>query len=380
MRWLSYRVLWVVLALLLLAPQPAAAYSVLAHEAIVDAAWDDGVVPFLKRRFPAATDAELLQARAYAYGGAIIQDLGYFPFGSKLFTNLVHYVRGGDFVESLVREATTLNELAFAAGAMAHHASDNAGHPIAVNRAIPLIYPKDRDRYGQQVLYVQAPKHHLMTEFAFDVLQVARGGYAADAYHAFVGFAVAEDVLERAFKRTYGLDLEDLFADLDLAIGTYRWAVGTTIPEMTRIAWREKHDEIERATPGVPRDAFLYDLQRREFEQQFGTKYRKPGLLSRMLAFIIRIVPKVGPLRPFAFRPLTPEAERLFLDSTKRAATAYLASLRDAANGRLALANTDFDTGEPLKPGVNPLADETLRDLASKIRESRAALATADAR
>src|ERR1700743_121964 len=101
------------------APQ-CAGYSVLAHEAIIDAAWKDGIVPLLLSRFPYATPEELLEAHSYAYGGAIIQDLGYYPFGSKFFSDLTHYVRSGDFVLALLRDAQDLNEYAFALGAAAH--------------------------------------------------------------------------------------------------------------------------------------------------------------------------------------------------------------------------------------------------------------------
>jgi hypothetical protein len=358
-------------ALLLFAPATASSYSVLAHESMVDAAWESGVVPLLRQRFPRATDEDMLEARAYAYGGAIIQDLGYFPFGSRLFTNLVHYVRAGDFIEELLRDARDVNELAFAAGALAHHASDNAGHPIAVNRVVPMAYPKDRARFGDTVLYVESPKHHLMTEFAFDVLQVARGAYAAEAFHAFVGFEVATDLLERAFLATYGMKLGDLFLDQSLAIGTYRWAVGTVIPEMTRIAWREKRDEIEKASPGATAATFIYRMERRDFEAQFGTKYRRPGFAARFLAFIVKILPKVGPLRALAFKPLTTEGERLFLDSVTRARAAYLAALTSARSGRPSLPNTDFDTGDRPVRGANALADETYDELVKKLGEEK---------
>src|SRR5689334_8882207 len=94
-----------VASVLLLSPRPAAGYSVLAHQALVDSMWTSEIVPLLKQRFPRTTEADLLRARAFAYGGCIIQDLGYYPFGSHLFTNLTHYVRAGDFVETLLRDA-----------------------------------------------------------------------------------------------------------------------------------------------------------------------------------------------------------------------------------------------------------------------------------
>ena len=110
----------VVLVAIVLIPHDARAYSVLAHEANIDALWETSLRPLLARRFPTATRDELAQARAYAYGGAVIQDLGYYPFGSRLFSRLVHYVRTGDFVEALLRESQDVNEYAFALGALAH--------------------------------------------------------------------------------------------------------------------------------------------------------------------------------------------------------------------------------------------------------------------
>jgi hypothetical protein len=355
----------------LLVARPARAYSVLAHQATVDAAWDELAVPLLRRHFPRATVSELVAARAYAYGGSLIQDLGYYPFGSHLFTDLTHYVRSGDFVAALLRNARDVNEYAFALGALAHYSSDNAGHPMAVNRAVPLVYPKIRREVGDAALYVDSPKRHVMVEFAFDVLQVARGAYVQQAYRERIGFEVSERVLDAAMRDTYGLALDDLLVDVDLAIGTYRRAVSTTIPEMTRIAWREKRDEIEERTPGVTRQAFVFAFSGRDYDDAFGTKYRKPGLFSRVLAFMIKIIPKIGPLRVLAFEPLTPEAERLFLQSVAAAHARYRDQVRALGRGRLTLSNTDFDTGLQPRLGSNPLADKTYAALLDKLADRK---------
>ena len=368
-------IVWSLTAVLFLAcwwPSAADAYGVLAHEATIDSAWDAAVVPLIRQRFPGQTADTLRRARAYAYGGSLIQDLGYFPFGSRLFTDLVHYVRTGDFVEALLREARTADEYAFALGALAHYASDNAGHPLAVNRAVPLMYPQLRAEFGDRALYVDNPKRHLMVEFAFDVSQVARGAYAAQAYHDFIGFQVARPLLERAFLETYGLEVKDLFMDVDLAIGTYRYVVSTTIPQMTRIAWRDRRDEIEKARPGITRDAFLFSMNRRTFDQDFGGKYRKPGPLSRVLAFFVKILPKVGPLATLAFEPLTPEVEQMFLDSAARAHERFRAALgRVGPDGSIELRNTDFDTGQQPKLGANKLADAAHAELSQKLAERK---------
>src|SRR6476661_6215296 len=225
-------------------PRPAAGYSVLAHEANIDAVWDPTIKALLLARFPETTPEQLLEARAYAYGGCVLQDLGYYPFGSHFFSNLLHYVRTGDFVEALIRDARDVNEYAFALGALGHYEADNTGHPIAVNRAVALMYPKLEAEFGQSVTYEQSPKRHVLVEFAFDVVQVAAGAYAPEAYHSYIGFKVAKPALERAFQDTYGIQMKDVFFSEDLAIATYRHAVGTTIPEMTKVAWGKKRDQI----------------------------------------------------------------------------------------------------------------------------------------
>jgi Zinc dependent phospholipase C len=182
-----------IVALGLLAPRPAAAYSVLAHEANINALWDSTIAPMLQARFPEASREQLLEARGYAYGGCVIQDLGYYPFGSRFFSNLLHYVRTGDFIAALIRDAQDVDEFAFALGALGHYAADNDGHPMAVNRAVALMYPKLKKQFGNRVTYVQSPKNHVLVEFSFDVVQVAAAAYAPAAYHAFIGFRVAPE-------------------------------------------------------------------------------------------------------------------------------------------------------------------------------------------
>jgi len=299
----------------------------------------------------------------------VIQDLGYYPFGSHFFSNLVHYVRSGDFVEALLREAHDRNEFAFALGALAHYSADNAGHPIAVNRSVPLMYPKLRAKYGDEVTYDEDPKRHIMVEFAFDVVQVAGGAYLPDAYKGYIGFEVAKPVLDRAFRDTYGIELKDLFLNEDLAIGTYRYAIAKTIPEMTRVAWKDKQDEIQKVTPHVKQEAFVYSLTRAQYEQAFGTSYRRPGLLARLLVFLFKLLPKIGPLKALAFTPPTAEAERLFTESFRTARDHYRALLTEARDARIQLPNTDFDTGKLARWGEYPLADETYLDLLDKLTD-----------
>src|SRR6266581_2886500 len=88
------------------------AYSVLTHEEVVDLLWKDAIRPLLAQRFPDATPDDLKKAHAFAYGGSLIQDMGYYPFGNKYFSDLLHYVRSGDFVVNLIEESSSLNEFA----------------------------------------------------------------------------------------------------------------------------------------------------------------------------------------------------------------------------------------------------------------------------
>ncbi len=358
---------------MLCVPREAGAYSVLAHEANIDALWETSLRPLLARRFPRATREEVTQARAYAYGGAVIQDLGYYPFGSHFFSNLVHYVRSGDFVEALIREAQDINEYAFALGALAHYASDNVGHPEAVNRAVALMYPKLRAKYGNSVTYADSPSSHVIVEFSFDVVQAASGGYVSEMYQSFIGFQVAKPVLERAFLATYGIEMNDVFLTEDLAIGSYRHAISETIPEITRVAWRDKREEIERLNPGAAAEKFVFNLSPKEYDKAYGTDYQKPGLMARFLAFLYKLLPKIGPLKPLQFKAPTKEAEALFLASFKDSRDRYRAALDAVGRGRLDLPNTNFDTGKPSAHGDYTLADDTYAELLDRLTGHRLA-------
>ena len=351
----------------LASPAPAGAYSALAHEAIIDAVWDSSIVPALRARFSTTSDADLKRARAFAYGGSLIQDIGYYPFSSRFFGNLTHYVRSGDFVEALIREATDVTEYAFALGALAHYAADNTGHPLAVNRSVPVLYPKLRAQFGDVVNYAQNPAAHLKTEFGFDVVQVARGQYASGAFHDFIGFEVSKPVMERAFKSTYGLDLQDVFASIDFSIGTFRWTVNNTIPGMTKVAWQLKEKEILALTPQITRETFVFSQTQAQYEQQWGTQYKQPGWIHKFLAALMRIIPRFGPFKPLAFVPPTPETEKWFLDSFARTVTTYRTLVDEARQSRLSIANRNFDTGAATKPGQYALADRTYAQLVERL-------------
>jgi Zinc dependent phospholipase C len=352
----TQRVVALLCILLVFPPLKLHGYSVLTHEAIIDSVWKDSIEKVLLKRFPRATADDLRHARAYAYGGCIVQDMGYYPLGSHLFTDLTHYVRSAAFVQAMLRDARDINEYAFALGALAHYVADNTGHPVAINRAVPMLYPKIRKKFGEYATYGDDPTSHIKTEFAFDVLQVARGRYVSQAYHDFIGFEVSKPVLERAFRETYALELDNVFVALDASIASYRKSVSKTIPKATKVAWELKKDEIVKNMPGATPESFVFN-------------YRKPGSGTKMLAAVIRIVPKIGPLRAMAFHPPTPETEKLFLQSFDATVDRYRQLLAAERDGRLRIPDVNFDLGEPPKAGTYKLADETYAELVEELAE-----------
>jgi hypothetical protein len=348
------------------------AYSVLTHEAIIDLAWDRSIKPLLLHRYPTLTEDALREAHGYAYGGAIMQDMGYYPFGRRLLSDLVHYVRGGDFVNALLTEAQDANELAFAIGALAHYAADDSGHTIAINRIVPMMYFKLKKQFGPVVTYEQAPSAHLKTEFSFDVVHVAQQHYAPESYHDFIGFKVAKPVFERAFLKTYGIELKDVFLSVDLALGTFRYTVGSIIPEMTKVAWESKKDEIVKARPGATRQKFIYNLSRASFEKEWGTEYERPGVFARFLAFLFRMIPKVGPFKALSFRAPPPDAQKLFMESFNQTLDQYRLKIASLQRGEaLHLVNENLDTGKVTPFGTYQLADKAFAKLLKKLMDRK---------
>ena len=349
--------------LLLLPPPPARAYSVLSHEQVVDLAWKSHIIPLLRRRWPAITREQIKEAHAYAYGGAIIQDIGYYPFGSHLLSDMLHYVRSGDFVDNLIRDAQTPDEYAFALGALAHYTSDSYGHP-AINRATAAEYPRLRRRYGPVVLYDQDPEAHLQTEFGFDVLEVVQQRYAPEAFHDFIGFQVSKPVLERAFQDTYGLPLKLVLTKEDLAIGTYRRTVSTLLPKMTQVAVADYGKQMQQAEPTFVPKKLIYRMSKADYQKRFGNSYRRPGIGARILAFFIKLIPKIGPLRDLSLRVPSADAQKTFLSGMDTVVDHYERSIRQLSteppdHPSLQLPAVNLDDGKPTSPGSYPLADQT---------------------
>ena len=343
-----------------------AAYSVLTHEEIVDLVWKDNLLPMLKQRFPNATDDDLKKAHAFAYGGSLVQDMGYYPFGNKYFSDLTHYVRSGDFIVNLLKESSDLNEYAFALGALAHYSADTSGHPT-VNQAVAIQFPKLRKKYGNSVTYEDDPKAHIRTEFGFDVTQVAKNRYTSDRYHDFIGFEISKPLMERAFQDTYGIPLTDVISNEDLAIGTFRRAISNVLPEMTRVALISRRQEIVAETPNFKAREFRYYLSRAKYQKEWGKGYRKAGFGTRVLAFFLRFMPKIGPFKALDFKIPTQKTEDLYIASVDLTVEDYKKLLKESADGPLHLTNKDFDTGHDTRAGEYALTDKAYAHLLDQL-------------
>jgi Zinc dependent phospholipase C len=349
-------------------PASVQAYSVLTHEEVVDLAWKDQIRPLLLKRFPAAIPDDLRRAHAFAYGGSVVQDMGYYPFGKKYFSDLVHYVRTGDFIGNLLRDSSDINEYAFALGALAHYSSDNTGHP-AINRITAIEFPKLGAKFGNEVTYAENHKAHIQTEFGFDMVQVAKNRYTSDSYHDFIGFEISQPLLERAFFETYGLKLQEVLGDEDLAIGSFRRAVSQFIPAMTKAALLNRRADLVKEVPDYSEKVFLYRISRTNYEKEWGTVYRRPGIGSRILAFLLRIIPKRGPATALDFKVPSSKTEDMYVKSVNETMDNYHALLNQVARNDLNFPDTNCDTGRDTAAAEYSLADDTYAHLLDDLKK-----------
>jgi hypothetical protein len=347
----------------------AKSFSILAHEAIVDAEWDLTLKPMLLKRYPAATLQDLIKAHSYTYGGSLVADIGYMPGGDAHFTDLLHYVRSGDFIINLLNEAQTLNEYAFALGALSHYIADKYGHSLATNVTVPELYPELKRKFGNVVTYEDDHTSHSRMEFAYDAVQVGRSQYASVAYHDFIGFNIAELPLERAFLKTYGQDLHSIIGNFQSSISMMRWGVKNLFPALTRKAWRANRAEIRKTYGKGAKRKFKYKMSDRMYKKEFSGKQSKPDFKARALAFIVRILPKVGPLKNLKFVYPGPEGEKRFTQVFDTIIRNYAIALHNWDDHKLRLNDINLDTGGPLAFGSYRLADKTYCDLVINLQK-----------
>ncbi|MHB8302201.1 MAG: zinc dependent phospholipase C family protein [Acidobacteriaceae bacterium] len=364
----GYVLLWLLLLVCGLSAR-LSAYSFLTHQDLIDVAWNDSIRPLLLERYPGATEAQLRQARAYAYGGATIQDIGYYPFGHQYFSNLTHYVRSGDFVINLLANSRNVDDYAFALGALSHYVGDNDGHRFATNPSTAIEFPKLGKKYGPIVTYDESPNAHIRTEFAYDVEQLSRHRFAPAGYLDSVGFHVPRALLERAFVETYGVPLRSVLGHEAPAIQSYHKSVGKLLPAVAdaeALVYRNDFPP-DRRTPAFQ----LFEArQLRSRDENGWTNWKhKEGFQVHLLALgieLMRFGPKIGPLSALAIRGPDMETDRWFIESLNRSDADYVQLLKTLAanpNKVLSLPNRDLDTGHRVRPGAYPLTDQTYAKL-----------------
>ena len=356
----------ILLILLTAFSRPAGGYAVLTHEAIVDLTWTDSIQPLLLRRFPTLTPAQLREAHAYAYGGCVIQDLGYYPFGKPIFSDLLHYVRTGDFIRALFRDSKDANDVAFAVGALSHYLGDTIGHPSAINLSVGQEFPELARKYGKNVNYAEGPHQHVRAEFAFDIDEIAKHRMAPERYLNHIGFAVPIPLLTRAIFDTYGLDLAQIVGHSNPKLRGYRYSVRTLLP---RVAYAETLLYRSSFPPDVPSpslDILNQDVARLSAADNWDSYRRHAGIGTHLLAGFIFIVPKVGPLSDVSLRGPTASGKQNYLDSLVKT-TARLRAMLANATKTDGVPNEDLDTGLDVFPGTYSLEDYTYADLLHRV-------------
>ena len=348
-----------------------AAYSVLTHEELIDLAWNDSIRPLLLKKFPSATEEQLRVAHAYAYGGSAIQDMGYYPFGKQFFSNLTHYVRSGDLIAWLFRNAKTIDEYAFAIGALSHYLGDSIGHADAINPATALAFPKLGRKYGPVVTYDQSPHGHIRTEFAFDVEELANGEFAPPSYLRFIGLKVPRKFLEQAFINNYGFDIHEVLGRARPALRSYRTSVRTFIPSFAE-AEVVLHGSKFPAPPGEDETyrKFIEQVARTNYERKWNHRYGGPGFKAHLLAIVVFLVPKVGGASDLAIKIPTSQTQDWYWQSVNRTVDEFRRALRELvleADGPPSLTNIDLDTGDRVKLGDYRRADQTYKQLLDRL-------------
>ena len=355
---------------LLLAATPAVPYSVQSHQELIDLAWKQSIRPILLKHYPTLTEAQLQEAHAYAYGGCAIQDFGYYPFANGFFSDLTHYVRSGDFVSSLLRNAHTADELAFAIGSLSHYIGDTVGHSLAVNLSVPLEFPRLEQKFGPSVNYAQDPHAHVQTEFAFDINQLSKRRFAPTAYVKYVGLEVPRPLLRKAFFETYGLNLPDIMGTKETSIRVYRNAVRSFLPNIARAETILHKKNFPADVPSPDLDDLTKDLLQASADNNWEAYRKPPGFTSHLYAGFIFILPKVGTLKMLAIKGPTPQTEDLYIKSMNRSIKSMRFVLTNFDRIERYIPNRDLDTGLVVKPGGYPLADTTYAKLLAMITKT----------
>jgi hypothetical protein len=355
------------------------AYSVLTHEQLIDVAWNDSIRPLLLAKFPGATEEQLREAHAYAYGGSAVQDMGYYPFGKQFFSNLTHYVRTGDFVAWMLSNARSLDEYAFAIGALSHYVGDSIGHSQAINRATAVEFPKLADKFGPSVTYDESPHGHIRTEFAFDVAELADGDFPPAAYLRHIGFRVPRKFLEEAFAKTYGFDIHEVLGRARPALRSYRTSVRSFIPAFAEAEVVLHRHQFPAHIDSETDRIFRERLARTAYKRKWKHTRKGPGVKAHLLAVLVFLVPKIGAASDLAIKIPNPQTYEMYQTSVNHTVDIFQDMLHKLTNTEdVKLANIDLDTGDHVKRGEYPLADATYARLLERLTSNPDRIIPAD--
>jgi len=323
----------------------------------------------LLNRFPSLTTEQLRKAHAYAYGGCVVQDSGYYPFANEFFSDLTHYVRSGDFVQKLFQHAHTANELAFAIGALSHYVGDSIGHSQATNPSVAIMFPKLRDKYGSSVNYAQGKYQHGQVEWAFDACQAAKLRLAPAAYVHDIGLDVPREQLADAFYETYGIPLREIVSGPLPAMKTFRFGARSFLPNFTYAEALLHKGGFPADTSGPELEEYEREIGQLPKEEGWDQYRRKPGVRTHLLGGLIVILPKLGMLKMLAIKDPTVETERAYIASVNLSTATLAVYLRQLMGTKMntGLTDRDLDTGQPVVPGGYPLTDKTYARLLARL-------------
>jgi hypothetical protein len=256
--------------------------------------------------------------------------------------------------------------VAFAIGALSHYLGDTIGHAEAINPAVGTEFPALAARYGPNVNFAEGEHQHVRAEFAFDINEIAKHRLAPEGYLNRIGFAIPVPLLARAFYDTYGLDIGEILGNHRPTLKGYRYSVRTLLP---RVAYAETLLNRRQMPPDAPSPA-LDELNRQIAAlaaEDHWERYRThAGIGTHLLAGVIFILPKIGPLSDLSLRGPTPQTEQKYIDSLVLTTETLRQKLAHATTSD-GLTNKDLDTGDIIRPGTYRLCDLTYADLLHQI-------------
>jgi len=149
---------------------------------------------------------------------------------------------------------------------------------------------------------------------------------------------------------------------------------------MTRVALLARKKELVAETPNFNSRKFRYYLSRANYQREWGRGYRRPGVGTRILAFFLKFIPKVGPFKALDFKIPTQQTEDLYIASVNHTLDNYKGLLAETETKKLHLPDTDFDTGRMTHAGEYVLTDKAYAHLLDELAQQNFAQITPELR